>query len=183
MDFSSIISGIGDFVDNNSSWLKPVAQAGLDLYKQYQKQSANDKISDIYRQREQNNYNNYLAEVEAYNQQVQQQQAAANAARASAQAARAATEKNRQAAASKANDVVQKNYKQMIKLMKPYQKATSALIVPSQENMEGGFDIMSKLNSILSGSENMALLKNSGPAYAIDIPLPDYLLKKKEEEK
>lgn len=183
MGISDIFSGVGDFFSDNSSWLKPVAQAGLDIYKQYQKQEANDKIADIYRQREQNNYNNYMADVAAYNQQVAQQQAAANAARASAQAARAATEANRQAAAKKANDVVQKNYKQMIKLMKPYQVATSSLIDPAQKNMTGGFDTMSKLNAILMGADNMALLNNSGPAYAIDIPLPDYLTKKKEEAK
>ena len=179
MDFSSIISGVGDFVDNNSSWLKPVAQVGLDLYKQYQQGGARDDVADLYREREKRNWEQYLAEEQAYQAQQAQSWAQAQANRRAAAAAAAATDANRREALGKANKVEQKNYKQMIKLIKPYQKATSALIDPSQKTFEQGFDTISMLNGILKGKDNMALLKDSGPAYGIDIPIPEYMKAKK----
>lgn len=179
MDFSSIVSGVGDWFSNNSGWIKPVVSGISNLYQANNQANARNQFADLARQQEQANYDAAMADAAYYDKWMADKMgvdasnragaAAASAARARAAAAQAAAmnaaakqeEQNRLRAGRKAMSTMKAGYDESTATLQPfYQQGVDAL--PLQRNA---------YESAVNTSMNLAPMINS-PEFMSRITAP-----------
>ena len=172
MGFFDSISG---FLDDNSSWLKPVTQfvgnvggSALDSRNQ-------DAYLDSLRRGEDKNYADSKA---LYDAQVAYAQAnAGGGGSGDGGAAARANEAQRVKAAKKGLKREKKGFKDIRELYQPFKESAHRLLPGMEGLYMQGAQNLNNLNPIFSNPANLA--PQSKAAYQIDIPIPDYLLGKK----
>jgi len=160
----------GGWFTRNADWLKPVVGAGLNAWKQSQADDAQGQYLDYLRQREQANYDAYMQQANAYNAQLGQGGGGNNGAAA---AAARATEANRMAASKKANRVSRKTYKKLLAMYAPYKQTADQLLPQMQQTYENSLGMQNSMLKYLNSPEQVAKLDAAGPAWNVNVPLPD----------
>lgn len=163
--FDSITS----FVTDNSSWLKPVASIGMGALQQSQKDDTQQQYLDYLRQQEDQNYQDSVTGINAYNEQLKLSQAN-SAARA---AAARQTEANRMKASKKANKVSQQSYKDILAMFKPYKDVADRLLPQKTQAYENSLGLQKSLLDYIQQPNQKAKLDAAGPAWNVNVPLPD----------
>lgn len=167
--------GIGDFITNNSSWLKPVTNLVGNIGGSMQQSSNQSAYLDSLRAAEQRNYDDAKAMYEWQNQNAAANAASSAARSASAAAAANANEAQRVKAAKKGQKLEKKAFEEIKGIYKPYVE-TGARTLPIMEGLYGqGAGNASLLNAFMTDPKRM---NNSKPAYEIDVPVPSWLKKK-----
>ena len=168
------------FVDRNKDWIKPVVSIGSSVLKQKQVDNTQQEYLDYLRQREIENYQNSVNDINYYN--AQGEAAAGNAAanraasaanRAAATAAARQTEANRMKAAKKSNKSLQKTYKDILELYRPYKETADVLLPQMTQTYQNSLGLQNTLGQFLQNPAQMAKLNSSVPAWNINVPLPD----------
>lgn len=162
------LGGVGDWITGNSSWLKPVIGAGIGAVQQGQKDNLQSDYLNYLKQSEDQNFANSQAQIDFYNQQL----AAKGAAAAAKRNAAIQTEANRQAAARKANQSLQKTYKQVLQMYQPYVDTATKLLPEKTASYEQALNLQNALGKFVNSPSQVARLNGgSTPAYMIDVPL------------
>ncbi len=171
------------FVTENKDVIKPIAQVGLGALKNTQNDSATKDYINYLKSQEQTNYQNYLADVDAYNAAGADAAANANARAAAAAAnsraraaAAAATERNRLKAAKKASKEEQKGYAEALALMAPYVQAGEKVLPAKTGTYLDALKRMSAIGQTLDTKKADA--NASIPSWEVPVQLPDYLMRK-----
>lgn len=159
------------FIGDNKDWLKPVAAFGVDALKQTQSDDLNSQYIDYLRNRENQNYENAKAQADAYNQQL----AASGAASSARAAAARQNESNRLAAAKKANKVTQDTYKKILAMYAPYKQTADALLPQMTKTYQDSLALQGDMLGFVQSPEQQAKLNAAGPAWNVNVPLPDYV--------
>lgn len=170
----SWISDIGDWIGDNKSWLKPVAELGSGLFKQTQQNDQQSQYLDYLRQKEQQNYNDSVNAINAYNAQM----AAASGYGGDNSAAIAAanqTDANQMRAARKANKVSQKAYKDILAMYAPYKATADRLLPQMTQTYENSLGLQNAMGKYIASPEQVAKLDAAGPAWNMNVPLPESL--------
>lgn len=165
----SWISDVGSWIGDNSGWIKPIVGAGVNSYKQSNADDAQSQYLDYLRQREQKNYEDSVAQINAYNQQ-----GAAMGAGSSGGGNDAA----RMAAASRGNHAMQKTYKQLLKMYAPYRQTADRLLPQMTQTYENSLGLQNSLAQFLNSPAQVAKLSASIPAYNVQVPVPDSVRQK-----
>jgi hypothetical protein len=167
------MSSIGDWIGNNKDWLAPVIKTGLGYLGQRNNNNTQSQYLDYLREREMANYQNSVDEINYYNAQGAANAGAYNSAASAAAAAQAATEANRIAASGAANSALQKNYKQILKMYAPYKKVADTLLPQMSQTYQNSLGLQNALSSYVNSPAQVAKLDASGPAWNVNVPLPD----------
>lgn len=162
----------GGWITRNSDWLKPVIGAGIGAYQQSQSDDTQSQYLDYLRQREDANYQNMLAQMQA----GQGGGGDGGAARAAAQRQ---TEANRMAASKKANKVSRKTYKKLLEMYQPFRDTATQLLPQMTKTYENSLGMQGDMMQYLQNPAQMAKLDAAGPAYNVNVPLPDSVRLKK----
>lgn len=165
----SSTGGVGGWLNTNSSWLKPIAELGVGAVKQNQVDNTQSQYLDYLKSKENQNYDDSVAQINAYNAQLE----ASNAASAARAAAARGTEANRMKASKKANKVSQSTYKDLLKMYKPYRDTADALLPQMTQTYQNSLGMQNNMMNYLAQPNQMAKLDASGPAFRVKIPLPD----------
>ena len=165
-------SDAGDFISDNSSWLKPVASLASGARKQSNVDNSQSQYQDYLRQREQKNYEDSVAAINAYNQALGQGPGGGDGGAARAAAARQ-TEANRMQASKKANKFTKNMYKDLLKIYAPYRETADRLLPQMTQTYEGSLGMQNNMMKYLQDPEQMKKLNASGPAWNVNVPLPD----------
>lgn len=175
---SDAIEGVSSiFHDDNgalSSWVKPAVTIGLGALGQANTDSAQSQYVNYLKSREQSNYQNYVDQVNAYNASL----AAAGSGggggggNGAAAAAARATEANRQAAAKKANRYMQKTYKDLLRMYKPYRDTADVLLPQMSQTYQNSLAMQNQLANYVNSPQQVAKLDAAVPAWQIQVPLP-----------
>lgn len=171
--FSDIADTVGSFVGDNSSWLKPVVSIGMGALQQNQRDNTQQQYLDYLRQQEDQNYQDSVTGINAYNEQL----AATQAAAASRAAAARQTEANRMKASKKANKVSQQTYKDILAMYKPYKDVADRLLPQKTQAYENSLGLQNSLLNYIQQPNQKAKLDAAGPAWSVNVPLPDYMRK------
>ncbi|MBL0320548.1 MAG: hypothetical protein IPP74_14830 [Alphaproteobacteria bacterium] len=159
----SWISDVGGWIGNNSDWIKPIVGAGLGAYKQSQTDNAQSQYLDYLRQREQQNYDNSVAQINAYNTQGAQAGSGGGGGNDAA----------RMAAAAKGQHAMDKTYKQLLAMYAPYRQTADRLLPQMTQTYENSLGLQNGLMQFLNSPSQVAKLNGSIPAYNVNVPLPD----------
>lgn len=172
------MSIMDDIFGSDSSWptlIKTGLDIGGNLYDSYNKSSTSNDYINSLRASEDRQF----ADTNAYNSALaawqQQQAGAAASARAASAAAAGATDKNRQAAAKKAQAYLDKVYKRTMDMYAPFKDTATRLLPQMEKSYSTGIDTSNMLSAYLQNPQNMALLNGSTSAAASGPMLPDYL--------
>lgn len=156
-----------------SSLIKPLVGVGLGAIGQTSTDDAQQQYLDYLKQRETDNYNTSVANINAYNTQGAADASSNAAADASARSAAVATAANRAAAAKKANTYLQNSYKKVLAMYAPYKKTADTLLPQMTQTYEGSLGLQNSLASLLQTPAQQARLQGSStPAWQIQVPLP-----------
>lgn len=172
---SDIWDGAKTFYQDNKDVIKPLVGAGLGALKQTQADDTQSQYLAYLKQKELENYNNSVAGIQAYNAQL----GASGGGRSggggngAAVAAANATEKNRQKAAKKANKYQQTMYKEILKMYQPYRETADKLLPQMTQTYENSLGLQNALNTYVNSPAQVAKLDAAGPAWNVNIPLPD----------
>lgn len=171
----SVLSDLWDtgktFVKDNSDWLKPVVSTVTGALKQNQIDNTQSQYMDYLRQREQQNYQDSVAAINAYNAQLGQGNG--NRGDGGAAAAARANQAAQMKAAKKANKVSQKTYKEILKIYEPYRQTADRLLPQMTQTYEGSLGLQNAMAQYIQRPEQVAKLDAAGPAWMINVPLPD----------
>lgn len=172
---AGFFDSIGNFIDKNSSWLKPVTQFIGNVGGSALESRNQNAYLDSLRRAEDRNY----ADAKAlYDAQVAYAQAnAGGGGDGGAGAAARANEANRVKAAKKALKREKKGFKDIRELYQPFSDSAKRLLPGMEGLYMQGANNLNTLNPIFSNPANLA--PQSKPAYQIDIPIPDYLVGKR----
>lgn len=162
-------------LDDQASWLKPVLNVGGSIYSQYQKNKGAQGALDAQRQSEQQNYDDALAEQQAYNNYVDEvnmydwQNAQSRAAAAAQQDAL------RRRYAKKAAKKQREYYNEAKGIYLPYQQTGARLLPQMEGTYSGGLNNLNSLSKLTMSPESLAKLNSSKAAFEVGVPLPDYM--------
>lgn len=157
-------SGVTDWLGNHAG---DILDTGIAIYGQSQKDKSQDQYLDYLRERENQNYQDSVNAINAYNAQLGGGGGGAGAFNA--------TEANRLAALSAANAASQASYKKILQMYKPLRKTVKRLLPQMTKTYENSLGLQGKLSDFIQSPEQMALLNQSGPAWNVNVPLPDYV--------
>jgi len=175
------MSWLGDafgWIKDNKDIIEPAATFGFGALQQVNKDNTESQYLDYLRQKEQQNFQDSSAAIDAYNQQAQAAAGAAQANAAARASAARATEANRQAAAKKANKVDKKTYKDILKMYAPYRQTANQLLPQMQQTYQNSLGLQNALAQYVNSPAQVAKLDAAVPAYNVNIPLPDYVRQK-----
>lgn len=176
----SWFSDIADFVTENKDIIKPIVGAGLGALKQTQSDDTQSQYLAYLKQKELENYNNSVSGIQAYNAQL-----AAGGGRRSggsrgggggngaSVAAADTTEKNRQKALKKANKQQQTMYKELLKMYQPYRETADKLLPEMTQTYQNSLGLQNALATYVNSPAQVAKLDAAGPAWNVNVPLPD----------
>lgn len=165
----SSTGGISGWLDTNSSWLKPVVGAVTGGITQHNSDNTQKEYLDYLKEREQQNYQNSVDQINAYNQQLQANNAAAGARSAAARQ----NEANRMKAGKKANKVTQKAYKEILAMYAPYKNVADTLLPQMSQTYQNSLGLQNALAQYVSSPAQTAKLDAGQPSWNINVPLPD----------
>lgn len=132
----SWLDSIGSFISDNSGWLKPVADFGLNLWSNNQQEDNRNETQDYLSQMEDEDYANQLAERNDYLAWMKQNQAISNA----------------NAAAKRAAMMKAASY------YRPYMRAGRKLLPKQTAAYGGGLDLMAKMLANLATPDTMGII-------------------------
>ena len=168
---------------SGSSWLEPVLNVGSKLVDTYLRDDNRGEIEDILRAREDRNYQEGLANYNAYNEYLKAYEGAsaanraASARNAQARAAAAAREhQNMLAAAKQGMRVANKHDKRALAMMQPYVDAGAATIPKMTETYGKALGGMNSAFDYVSSPAQMAKLEQDKAAWNTGVPIPSYLM-------
>jgi len=167
---SDIYDGAKGFYNEYKDVIKPIVGAGLGALNQSNADNTQSQYLAYLKQKELENYQNSLASINAYNSQLSSGGGRGNGA---AIAAANATERNRQAALKKANKVTQNTYKEVLKMYAPYRQTADALLPQMTKTYEDSLGLQKSLLNFVNSPDQIAKLTASGPAWNVNVPLPD----------
>ena len=170
-DIGQFVGDAGNWIDKNQGWLKPVVKFGTGALGQMNTSDAQSQYLEYLRQQEQQNYQNSVDATNAYNQQLQASQGAAAANRAAAMQ----TEANRQAAAKKGNKKSQQTYKELLALYAPFKDTATQLLPQMSQTYQNSLGMQNAMSQYLNQPGQVAKLDAAGPAWNVNVPLPESL--------
>ena len=174
----SWISDIGGWLSDNKGVIGSVVGTGLNAINQYNKDESQSQYLEYLRQREDKNYQDQVAQINAYNAQL----AAAGSgggggggSRGNGAAAAAArkTEANRMKASKKANKISQESFKKIIDMYAPLAGTVNELLPLKTDTYKKSLGMQNAMSQYLAQPGQMAKLDAAGPAWNVNIPLPD----------
>jgi DNA mismatch repair ATPase MutS len=172
------LDGIGSFLTNNSDWIKPAAAIGYGLYNSNQQEKDRNRIADIYRQKEESNYDQALANNAQYEKYLEAANAQANsnaAARSRAAGAYAAaarqTQANQQKALKKGMKRTNEGFEEAKGYLKPFYEAGVKVLPQATQAYSEGLNQLALLNAYLNNPQSMARREGSNPVWASNVPL------------
>lgn len=160
---------ITGWIGDNKDWLKPIASVATGVLKQSQADNSQKQYLDYLKQRENQNYQDTVNQINDYNARGASSSAAA-ASRAAAARANAAAQ---QAAAKKANKAMQKTYAQILAMYAPYKQTADTLLPQMTKTYQDSLGLQGVLSNYVNSPAQMAKLDAVGPAWNVNIPLPD----------
>lgn len=164
-----MFGGLGDFFSKNSGWLEPIANLGTGILGQVQKDNSQQQYLDYLKGQEDQNYQNSVNDINAYNAQLE----ANNASSAARASAARATEQNRMKASKKANKVSQQSYKDILAMYKPFADAATTLLPQKMATYGDSLGLQKSLLNYIQQPNQIAKLDAAGPAWNINVPLPE----------
>lgn len=174
---SDLWDGAKGFYNDYKDVIKPVVGAGLGALNQSNSDNTQSQYLAYLKQKEQENYNNSVNQINAYNAQLGasgggggRSGGGGNGAQV---AAANATEKNRQAALKKANKLTQQTYKELLKMYQPYRETADKLLPQMTQTYENSLGLQAALGGFVSRPDQVAKLTAAGPAWNVNVPLPD----------
>lgn len=167
-----LVSGAGEFYSDNKDWIKPLVGAGVGAYQQSQKDRARSQYVDYLREKENQNYQSALNDINAYNAQLAASGSGGGGGGGSGAAA-AAAEANKLAAESRANRSLQRNYKDILKMYQPFTEAANRLLPQKTQSYENSLALQNSLAQLVSSPENVAKFNASIPSYQVGVPVPN----------
>lgn len=172
-----ILDTVSSFIGNNQGWLKPVLSTVTGAIRQTNTDNSQQDYLNYLRQREDQNYQNSLAQINAYNAALSAGggggSSGGGGGNGAAVAAAKATEANRMKAAKKANQYTKTMYSKLLDMYAPYKQTADALLPQMTKTYQDSLGLQSALNQYVQRPDQVAKLNASVPAYAINIPLPD----------
>lgn len=169
---SNIASSVGGFLSDNSSWLKPVAQVGMDLLGASRQRDATQQYLNQLKQAEQQNYNDQKSQYDAYTAYL-----AANSGGGGGGGggASAQNEANRLSSLKKALDYEKKNFKTTQGFLMPYYEAGKNVLPARTQTYQAGLTGLQNLFGFMNTPEMLAKLNASRPSFQVNIPTPNVL--------
>lgn len=182
-------SGGGDSGFNWSKLIEPAIGFGAGILQSNAKSGTMDSYYNFLKSQEDQKYQKGLANYQAYQDYLNQGQAASASASAASRAASAARSKmaaayaaaqrqeqaNAQKAAKKANRTEQRGYATARSYYDPYITAGNEILPEMTNTYKNALSTMNMFNGYLTSPAGMAALNQSIPAYQTNIPVPDYL--------
>lgn len=160
---------VTEFVTDNSSWLKPVANAGVQLFNQNTQDTARNEYQKYLMEKEKQNYQNSVDTYNAYQEYLKTQGGGSGGrGGGSNQGAKNAASKK---ALKAEQDAIKKNKA----LYQPFADTALRLLPQKTKMYEDSLGQLSQMSQLLASPEQRALLTASRPASSVNIPLPDYL--------
>jgi hypothetical protein len=173
----SWLDSIGEFVDGNASWIKPILNVGGSIYQQSQAQQGAQGSLDAQMQGEQQRYDNALAEQQAYNQYVDAINMHDWQNQNSRAAAQAQQDELSRRYAKKANRKQREHFGEAKGYLEPYRQTGLRLLPQMEGTYTQGLNNLGLLGKYAMNAKNMAALDGSKPAYEVQLPLPEYMRK------
>lgn len=170
--WSDLVSGVGNFYSKNKDWINPVIETGYGAFQQSQNDDYQSQYLDYLRGQEDKNYQSTVDQINAYNSQL------GGGSGAGMAAAHAQNEEARLAAMAAGDASLQKTYKQILKMYKPYRKAAKELLPQKMKTYQDSLGLQASLLDIINRPDQVAKLTDNTPAYEIMVPLPDEVLLK-----
>ena len=167
---SDLWDGAKTFYTDNKDVIKPIVGAGLGALNQSNADNTQSQYLQYLKQKELENYQNSVAGITAYNSQLGGGSGGGNGAGA---AAASATERNRQAALKKANKKQQSMYKEILKMYAPYRQTADTLLPQMSQTYQNSLGLQNSLLSFVNSPAQVAKLNAAGPAWNVNVPLPD----------
>lgn len=160
---------ITGFVKDNKDWLTPVVKTGLGALQQNNVDNTQSQYLDYLRQREQQNFANSQAEINAYNAAL----AASGSGGGGGNGAARANEASRMAASKKANKAQQNMYKELLAMYAPYRQTADTLLPQMSQTYQNSLGMQNAMAQYLNSPAQVAKLNASVPSWQINVPLPD----------
>lgn len=176
---SDLYDGAKGFYNDYKDVIKPVVGAGLGALNQSNADNTQSQYLAYLKQKELENYQNSVNQITAYNSQLGAsgggggRRSGGGGGNGAAVAAANATEKNRQAALKKANKLTQNTYKELLKMYAPYRQTADQLLPQMTQTYENSLGLQNSLASFVSSPAQVAKLNAAGPAWNVNVPLPD----------
>lgn len=168
---------IGSWIGDNQDWLKPVVSVGVGALKQTNTDKAQSDYMNYLKQREQQNYQNSVDQINAYNSQLAAGGGGGSGrgggGNAAATAAARKNEKRSRKASKKANDALQDTYKQILGMYAPYKETADKLLPQMTQTYQNSLGMQNALARYVNSPAQVAKLDAAGPAWNINVPLPD----------
>ena len=159
-----VVGGASDFVKDNPA----LVSVGAGLYDAYQGNQQNQNVIDLYKDAEQQNYNQSKANYDAYNQWAQGEAARRRADAAARAGAARENERRRLAAAAEAQGQMDRTRRRTLGVLRPYRRAAKQILPGQIEARLAGQDMAGELADKI---RNPQLARPQD----ILIPIPDYL--------
>lgn len=164
--FDTVTGWIGD----NKDWLKPVASIGTGILKQVNTNNTQDQYLDYLKQREDKNYQDSLAAINAYNTQLA---ASGNRGDGGRAAAARQNQASQMKAEKKGNKVSQDTYKKILEMYAPYKQTADTLLPQMTKTYQDSLGLQNSMLGFVKDPMQQAKLNGSIPAYNVNVPLPD----------
>lgn len=166
---------VSGFVSDNKDVVGGLLDTGISAFGQYNKDQSQSDYLNYLRERENQNYQNSLDSINYYNAQGAAAAGDKNAMAAAMAAAMKAQEAARMAAAKKANRRLQKTYKEILKMYKPFRDTAMELLPLKTNAYKDSLGLQGNLLSFVNSPEQTAKLNASVPSWQVNVPLPDYV--------
>jgi len=167
---------IGSWIGKNKDWLEPVVSIGTGALKQVNEDKAAAGYMDYLREREQQNYQSSVDQINAYNSQLAASGGggrSGSGSNAAAAAAARTNEKRSRKASKKANDALQGTYKQILEMYAPYRATADKLLPQMTQTYQNSLGLQNALAQYVNSPAQVAKLDAAGPAWNVNVPLPD----------
>ena len=171
MGFGDIFSGVGDFLSGNSSWLKPLAQVGMTAYNTHEKNQQAQGYINFLRDQENQNYQNYTNNRDAYLQWYQQNHAGGGGRGRGGGSNNAAA----LAAQKKAMEREQQGFADARKTLQPWYDVGVRLLPNQAETYGNSLNALNMLYAYQTTPQMVSQMNQSRPAWQVDVPLPEHL--------
>lgn len=162
-----------DFFDSLFDYLPEILLGGSALYGAYESDKNRDRYVDQARANEDRNYADSKANYDAYLSYLNGVGGGVAANNAAYAGAHAKQEQGRLGALGKGIKKYEKAHKQGMGMLRPYVQAGHMLLPKATKTYGNALDTMNLMNAYLSSPEKM--VPKGGPAYQVNIPIPDYL--------
>ena len=158
--------GVKGFVTDNKDWLQPAAKVITGALNQKNVDNTQDLYTQYLREKEMRNYQDYVAQAQAYNAGLGQGGGGRSGGGGGNNAAA-------MAASKKANRKMQQTYRKLLAMYKPYKDAADTLLPGMMQSYQSGLGLMGDMTNIVKDPVQMAKLNGSIPAYKVNVPLPE----------